>query len=241
MPSAHPYRTGTQGRRSLDSRSLDSRFRGRYGCADRQGATRRMKIFHSPASPFVRKVMIVAHEVGLADRIERLPAKAGPVERDATIRAENPLGQVPTFLTDDGEALYDSRVVAEYLDDLGGGGLFGQGAARWRNLTDAALADGMLGAALLARYERVLRPETLRWEAWTGGQLAKVADGLAAIEARAAGFGDRFDIGTIGFACALGYLDFRFPELAWRDGRPAAAAWFAAISERPSIAATVPA
>src|SRR3954451_22246874 len=122
-----------------------------------------MKIFYSPASPYVRKVMVVAHELGLADRIERLPSAAGPVARDAAIREHNPLGQVPTFFTDDGAVLYDSRVICEYLDDLGGGSFFGSGAARWRNLTDAALGDGLLGAALLARYEAVLRPEPLRW------------------------------------------------------------------------------
>ena len=200
-----------------------------------------MKIYYSPASPFVRKVMIVAREVGLAERIELLPSKAGPVERDATIRAENPLGQVPTFTTDDGQVLYDSRVVCEYLDDLGRGGLFGTGAERWRNLTDAALADGLMGAALLARYETLLRPQEFRWEGWVDGQLEKVGDALDRIEGAAAGFGERFDIGTIGFACGLGYLDFRFPDLGWRQGRPQAASWFEAVSERPSVKATVPA
>lgn len=200
-----------------------------------------MKIHYSPASPFVRKVMIVAREVGLAERIELLPAKAGPVERDATVRAENPLGQVPTFAADDGQVLYDSRVICEYLDDLGRGGLFGTGAERWRNLTDAALADGLMGAALLARYETFLRPQGFRWEGWVDGQMGKVTDALDRIEAVAADLGGRFDIGTIGFACGLGYLDFRFPDLGWREGRPRAAAWFAAVSERPSVRATVPA
>ncbi len=199
-----------------------------------------MKIYHSPASPFVRKVMIVAREVGLADRIELLPAKAGPVDRDATIRAENPLGQVPTFATDDGAVLYDSRVIAEYLDDLGRGGLFGTGAERWRNLTDAALADGLMGAALLARYETFLRPAEFRWPAWTDGQMGKVADALGRLEGEVAGYGARFDIGTIGFVCGLGYLDFRFPDLGWRDAHPKAAAWFAAMGERPSVKATIP-
>src|SRR4051794_40691932 len=115
-----------------------------------------MKIYFSPASPYVRKVMVVAHELRLADRIERLPSAAGPVVRDATIRQHNPIGQVPTFFTDDGTVLYDSRVICEYLDDFGGGTFFGSGPARWRNLTDAALGDGLLGAALLARYEAVL-------------------------------------------------------------------------------------
>ncbi len=198
-----------------------------------------MKLFFSPASPFVRKVMVVAHELGLAERIERIPATAAPVARSDAIREHNPLGQVPTFLADDGIVLYDSRVVCEYLDDLGGGSFFGAGPARWRNLTDAALGDGMLGAALLARYETVLRPEPLRWDGWIAGQLGKVADALGRMEE--ADLGDRLDIGTVTFGCGLGYLDFRFPDLDWRAAHPKTAAWFAVFGERPSMAATRPA
>ncbi|GJD50257.1 putative GST-like protein YibF [Methylobacterium crusticola] len=197
-----------------------------------------MKIFFSPASPFVRKVMVVAHELGLADQIERLPSAAGPVARDASIRQHNPIGQVPTFFTDDGTVLYDSRVICEYLDDLGGGAFFGSGAARWRNLTDAALGDGLLGAALLARYEAVLRPEPLRWSDWTGGQLAKVTDAVDRMETM--DLAGRLDIGTVTFACGLGYLDFRFPEADWRSTHPRTAAWFGAFAQRPSMAATQP-
>jgi glutathione S-transferase len=198
-----------------------------------------MKLFYSPTSPFVRKVMIVAHELGLAERIERLPAAAAPVQRDATIRAENPLGQVPTLLTADGTVLYDSRVIAEYLDaEHGTGALVGTGAERWRNLTNTALGDGMAGAALLARYEGFLRPETFRWDEWSEGQFGKVHDGLARIEAQAAGFGDRIDLGLIAFACALSYLDLRFADLGWRDAHPQTAAWYARFSERPSLQAT---
>ncbi|MBV9077141.1 MAG: glutathione S-transferase [Methylobacteriaceae bacterium] len=199
-----------------------------------------MKLFFSPASPYVRKVMIVAHELGLAGRIEKLPAAAGPVKRDQTIRPVNPIAQVPTLLTDDGTALYDSRVICEYLDDLGGGRFFGQGAERWRNLTDAALGDGLLGAALLVRYESVLRPEPYRWTDWIGGQSEKITDAADRIERLAPALGDRLDIGTVTLFCALGYLDFRFPDLAWRATRPAAAAWFERFSARPSAQATMP-
>jgi glutathione S-transferase len=90
-----------------------------------------MKIFFSPASPFVRKCMVIAHELGLADRIEKLPSAAGPVARDQTIIPSNPLGQVPTFITDEGQALFDSRVVCEYLIDRGGGSFFPAGKSRW--------------------------------------------------------------------------------------------------------------
>lgn len=199
-----------------------------------------MKIFFSPASPYVRKVMVVAHELGLADRIEKLPSAAGPVARDATIRQHNPIGQVPTFLTDDGTVLYDSRVVCEYLDDVGSGQMFGSGPTRWRNLTDAALGDGLLGAALLARYEAVLRPEALRWPDWTAGQMSKITDAVDRMEAMSDELDDRVDIGTVTFACALGYLDFRFPDFDWRSARPRVTAWFDSFSERSSMVSTKP-
>ncbi|BEP45316.1 glutathione S-transferase [Variovorax sp. V15] len=200
-----------------------------------------MKIFFSPASPFVRKCMVVAHELGVADRIEKLPSAAGPVKRDATIIPKNPLGQVPTFITDDGQVLFDSRVICEYLDAMQSGKLFPSGGKeRWARLTELALADGMTGAALLARYENVLRPEELRWSDWTDGQLAKVRTGLEWLETATPAFGDRVDIGTIAFGCALGYMDFRFPSVDWRAEAPNSAKWFKAFNQRASMQATLP-
>ncbi|MGJ7606001.1 glutathione S-transferase [Variovorax sp. LT1R20] len=201
-----------------------------------------MKIFHSPASPFVRKCMVVAHELGIADRIEKLPSAAGPVKRDATILPKNPLGQVPTFLCDDGQVLYDSRVICEFLDATHSGSLFpADGSQRWARLTELALADGMTAAALLARYETMLRPEALRWNDWTEGQLAKVRTGLEWLETAAPSFGDRVDIGTIAFGCALGYMDFRFPSVDWRADAPNTAKWFEVFNQRASMQATLPA
>jgi len=200
-----------------------------------------LKIFHSPASPFVRKCLVAADELGLTDRIERLPAAANPITRDQTVVASNPLGKVPTLITDDSAVLYDSRVICEYLNDLADGDLLPRrGAARWRTLVDQSLADGISDAAVLARYETAMRPEALRWDAWTTGQLEKIASGLAALETRAVDFGDRVDLGTIAFGCALGYLDFRFASLAWRDGHPNAAAWFEWFAGRDSMVATRP-
>lgn len=200
-----------------------------------------MKLFHSPASPYVRKCMVVAHELGLADRLTLLPAAAHPVNRDRQLVASNPLGKVPTLLTDEGAALYDSRVICEYLDHVGGNRLFpAAGPARWRALAEQALGDGILDAALLVRYEANARPEPLRWADWTAGQMDKIACGLRTLEAGASGFGDRVDIGTITLACVLGYLDFRFAHLAWRNDHPQAAAWFERFGARPSLQATLP-
>ena len=110
-----------------------------------------MKLYHSQTSPYVRKCMFIAHHLGLADRIEKLPSAAHPVNRDQSIIPSNPLGKVPTMITDDGTVLFDSRVICEYLDHLGKGSFFpAAGAERWRVLTEQALADGILDAALLS-------------------------------------------------------------------------------------------
>jgi glutathione S-transferase len=200
-----------------------------------------LKIFHAATSPFVRKCLVAAHELGLRDRIELVPAAAHPVNRDKAVVAHNPLGKIPTLITDDGNVLYDSRVIGEYLNALGDGHLLPrEGDARWRVLVDQSLADGIADAAVLVRYETFARPEALRWNDWTAGQLEKVASGLDVIESRAAGFGERVDLGTIAVGCALGYLDLRLASLGWRNGHPNAAAWFARFAARPSMVATQP-
>ena len=200
-----------------------------------------MKIYYSPASPFVRKCLAAAHELGLRASIELVDAAAHPVNRDRTLVAVNPLGKVPTLVTDDGTVLFDSRVICEYLNAMGDGRLIPRdGAARWRVLVDQSLADGIMDAAVLARYEAAVRPEPLRWADWSAGQLDKVTCGLDELERRAGGLGDRVDVGTIAFGAALGYLDFRFAALGWRATRPATAAWFERFGQRPSMAATRP-
>jgi len=197
-----------------------------------------MKILFSPFSPYVRKCLVTAMELGLNERITLLPSNAHPINRDREIIAVNPLGKVPTFFTDDGQALYDSRVICEYLNDLAGGSLFPSGAARWPTLTLQSLGDGMLDAALLARYEDVARPEALHWADWKAAQLDKVATSLAALEATPQVLAGRVDIGVIAIGCALWYLDLRFPDLGWRDRCPQVAAWYAAYSQRPAMAMT---
>lgn len=199
-----------------------------------------MKIYYSPASPYVRKCLVVAHELGLAEQIELLPSNANPVKRDQIIINDNPLGQVPTFFTEEGQVLYDSRVICEYLNARGKGDLLpAEGAARWSVLTQQSLADGMLAACLIARYEDVARPEPLRWADWRAAQLDKCTTGLAWMEAHIDQL-QTIDLGTISLACLLGYLDFRFPDVDWRATAPKTAQWFAQMSERPSFKATFP-
>lgn len=198
-----------------------------------------MKLFYSVTSPFVRKCLVVAHELGIDGRLERVPAAPHPVNRDADVVAHNPLGKIPTLVTAEGMVLYDSRTVCEYLDAIGGGRLFPRdGRARWDALAQQSLGDGIMDAAILVRYETFARPEPLRWPEWVAGQTEKVSAGLAAIERQAAHFGARVDIGTITLGCALGYLDLRMGHLGWRERHPATAAWFGAFAERPSMIAT---
>lgn len=197
-----------------------------------------MKILFSPTSPYVRKCLVAAHELGLHDRVQLLPSNAHPVQRDPDIIPANPLGKVPTFFADDGQVLYDSRVICEYLNDLAGGTLFPtSGAKRWETLTLQSLGDGILDAALLARYEDVARPEPLRWPAWRAGQLDKAETSLAHLNARPALLDGRVDIGAIAVACALWYLDLRFADFGWRGRHPAVAHWFDVFGARSSMRA----
>jgi glutathione S-transferase len=180
--------------------------------------------------------MVVADELGLSDRITLLASNAHPVNRDASIIAHNPLGKVPTLVTDEGVALYDSRVICEYLNALGGGQLFpASGSARWRSMTLQALGDGILDAALLARYENMVRPEALRWAEWTAGKLDAIHTSLSYLNQNPAVLAGDLHIGQIAVACALKYLDFRFPELSWSTSYTALAQAMAPVLARDSV------
>jgi glutathione S-transferase len=198
-----------------------------------------MKLRHNPASPYVRKVMACAHELGLADKIELLSTAVSPVETNTTLAAENPLMKIPALTTDDGQVLFDSPVICEYLDSVAGGKLFpASGPARWTALRQQALGDGILDALILCRYEVAARPEEKRFSGWTDGQMRKAHQGLTALEKES--LGPLQTIGDITAACTLGYLDFRFPNDGWRSRHPKLAAWFASVEQRPSIEATKP-
>lgn len=200
-----------------------------------------MKIFFSPHSPFVRKCLVVAYEAGLADRIEKLPSAAHPTNLDTTIAAVNPLGQVPTLVTDDNRVLFDSRVICEYLDHLGQNNMFPKSAVlRWRVLTEQSLADGIMNAGLVIRYEKKVRPHAAQWSDWEKAQMHKIDRSLDYFETKADTYGNRIDIGMITLGCALGYLDYRFTDYAWRDHRPRLSTWFKTFAERPSMRDTVP-
>jgi len=202
-----------------------------------------MRLWFNPASPFARKVRVVARETGLAGHIEEINTVVSPIKPNAGLARENPLVKIPALATLDLGTLYDSAVICEYLDSLHHGTpLFpGAGPERWRALRLQALGDGVLEASVLMRYESAVRPQPLQWSDWTAGQFAKVRGGLDTLEQECPGWGERFAIGEITAACVLGYLDFRFPGEAWRESRRALARWYERIAQRPSVKATVPA
>ncbi|HEX6012213.1 MAG TPA: glutathione S-transferase [Geminicoccaceae bacterium] len=202
-----------------------------------------MMLHSNPASPFGRKVKVLARETGLFERLEVHDVQTTAVGPDPTLLADNPLGKIPCLVLDDGTSLFDSRVICEYLDTLHAGPrrMFPAGGEpRWAALRLQALADGILDAALLARYETFLRPEPRRWPAWIDGQLDKVTRGLDRLELEADRLTDAADIGAIAVGCALGYLDFRFPDLGWRERRPRLAGWFEGFAARRSMQETRP-
>lgn len=200
-----------------------------------------MRLFHSFSSPFVRKVTVVLHETGLTDRVEFVTTAGTPTEPNGTRIARNPLGKVPTLERPDGPALFDSRVICRYLDDLAGAGLYPVPPRLWETLTLEALADGMLDAMVLMTYEERLRPEELRFAPWVDGQWDKVDRALDVIEGRwMAHLAGPLDIAQIGVGVAIGYLEFRQPTRDWRAGRPALAAWEDSFKQRPSMQATQP-
>ena len=199
-----------------------------------------MKLRFSTTSPYVRKVSVTAIELGLDGRIERVATNTMDPKSDHG--ADNPLGKVPALITDDGERLYDSPVICEYLDSLAEGPkLFPPaGAERWRALRRQALADGILDAAILRMLETRRRPEALRWDGWVRLQSGKIAKALDQLEREADGLDGPLTIGEIAVGCALGYLDFRFPDEDWRAARPALAAWYEGFAGRPSMRQTAP-
>ena len=176
----------------------------------------------SGASPFGRKVKIAASLLGLMDRIRT--EETDTISPSDSIRQQNPLGKIPPLILEDGTALYDSRVIVEYLDHLAGGGKLipHEPDARFKALTGAALADGLMDAALLQVYEIRFRDAAERSGKWTAHQAGKVERTLAALEANPRR--GPLTIAEIGLACALGYLDLRF-EGAWRAGHPRLKAW----------------
>jgi glutathione S-transferase len=199
-----------------------------------------MKLHWSQRSPFVRKVMIAAHETGLADRLTLVRTVVAMTAPNALLLADNPLNKIPTLVLDDGTLLYDSLVICEYLDSLHDGSkLFPANAmARWTALRRHALGNGLLDLLILWRYER---EREMPSHAYLDAFAVKCKATMAALESEASALaGTPFGIGHIAIGCALSYADFRFPDLSWRARHAQIAAWHAAFSQRDSARLTAP-
>lgn len=200
-----------------------------------------MKLFHSPASPFVRKVMVLLHEARAADRVTLVPASGTPLDPGTMPIDRNPLGKIPALERPDGPTLYDSRVITRYLDDLLQAHLYPAAPRLWDSLVLEATGDGIAEAAVLMRYEMHVRPEAFRFPDWADAQWGKIARALAAVEERwMSHLSGPPDMGQIAIGCALGYLDLRHPGRVWRADHPALAAWYATFADRPAMRATAP-
>lgn len=200
-----------------------------------------MKLYHAPASPFVRKVMVLLHEAGATDRVTLIPVAGTPLDPGTLPVDRNPLGKIPALERPDGPTLYDSRVITRYLDDLLTARLYPAAPRLWDTLVIEATADGIAEAAVLMRYEMHVRPEAARSPDWCEAQWLKIARALAALEERwMSHLSGPVDMGQIAVACALGYLDFRHAERDWRALHPGLAAWHTAFAARPALLATAP-
>jgi glutathione S-transferase len=201
-----------------------------------------MKLLWSSRSPFVRKVMLVAHETGLAPQIECVRTVVAPTKPNAEVMSLNPLNKLPTLVTDGGRALYDSRVIVEYLDGLHGGPrLFpAAGEARFEALRLQALGDGTLDFLLLGLSERA-RPAEQQSPELKAALAVKFKAAFDQLEGEVAGpalSGDILTIGHIAVAAVCGYADFRYGPENWRSGRPRLAAWHERFAARASYRAT---
>ena len=201
-----------------------------------------MKLSFSPASPFARKVRIAAIELGLINRLEFVPTAVSPGQPNEEYSRVNPVKKLPALTLDDGEVIVDSYVIVEYLDELAGGGKLipPSGDAKWRVKSDHSMLQGMLDSMLLCRYEKLVRPENLRWPAWYDDHWNRAWTGMARFEADGEALSRPFDISQIALVCVLGYADFRFPDCGWRQAYPRLDAFAKKMMTRESVRISVP-
>jgi glutathione S-transferase len=202
-----------------------------------------MKLTFSPASPFARKVRIAAIELGLIDQIEFVATKVAPGEpNDQYMQYVNPVKKLPALILDNGEVIIDSYVIVEYLDELAGGNRLipASGPTRWQVKSNHSILQGMLDSMLLCRYEALVRPNGLQWQAWSDDHWKRAWQGMAHFADKTDVLNGPFDIAQIGLVCVLGYADFRFPDQNWRKAYPALAAFHEKALQRPSVSVSLP-
>jgi glutathione S-transferase len=204
----------------------------------------KMKLTFSAASPFARKVRIAAIELGLIDKIEFMPTTLAPGQpNDQYSHDVNPLKKLPALILDNGEVIVDSFVIVEYLDELAGGGKLipAFGPAKWNVKSDHSMLQGMLDSMLLCRYEKLARPEPLRWQAWADDHWNRAWSGMARFERQTDMLSrTSLDVAQIALACVLGYADLRFADCGWRKAYPKLDAFHEKMLTRPSVKISLP-
>jgi len=201
-----------------------------------------MKLYSNPASPFARKARIIVRELNLTSVVEEVNVDARDLAEE--MRKLNPLGKIPVLVLKDGSTIIDSPVICEYLNDVGGGKFFpGMSiwrdvSGRWRALTLQALGDGICDAAVARIYES-RRPAEQQSPAQMEKYRKAITTALEVLEH--ANFAPHITIGEIAVACALGYLDFRLPQLSWRENHPKLRDWYEKFAQYPSMKDTWPA
>src|ERR1700692_3609089 len=196
-----------------------------------------MKLTFSPASPFARKVRIAPMQTGLIDKIEFLPSSVAPGQANEEYSRITPLKKLPVLILDNGDVILDSYVIVEYLDALPGGGKLipASGPTRWQVKTDHSLLQGMLDSMLLCRYEKMVRPQGLQWQAWSDDHWNRAWTGMAHFEKQADMLSRPLDISQIALVSVLGYCAFRFADCGWRKAYPKLYAFHQKMLERTSV------
>ena len=189
-----------------------------------------------------RLCRIAAIETGLIDRIEFTPATVAPGQANEEYSKITPLKKLPVLILDNGDVILDSYVIVEYLDELAGGGKLipASGPDRWKVKSDHSLIQGMLDSMLLCRYEKMVRPQGLQWQAWSDDHWNRAWTGMAHFENRADVLSGPLTIAQIGLVCVLGYADFRFADCGWRKAYPNLDAFHERMLTRPSVKVSLP-
>ena len=197
-----------------------------------------MKLYYQTHSPYARKVLVLAHEIGIVEQLDVVHHETSPTLRNDTVFLVNPLGKVPVLICEDGLNLFDSSVICEYLDGQHTGRRFVpvQGRERLLALRLQAIAQGIADAGILVRWDTERRPVELRWKTYADGQIQKLVESFDFIESEV-DLQAPPDIGQVALATALSWIDFR-KVASFREGRPKLAAWYDAFSARPSMLAT---
>ena len=196
-----------------------------------------MKLYGDIISPFVRMCLVCAHEAGIGDKVALTEAKVSPTEANKSLAGMAPLAKIPVLVTDHGHAIYNSRVIIEYLCHVAGNSTLipDDGVKRFRVLTLQALAQGVGDAAVGYRYETGVRPKGLQWEGWMARQRERANAAFDDLERNWGACLEEVSVGSIAAAVVLDYVDYRLPDWSWRSGRPMLTAFHQKFSARPSM------